>query len=417
MHSSVTKSGMKCILRNSAVEPKLDSAKLAAAVRGALTLAVLCALLVASGPRAHAQTETVLYSFAGGFDGVYPNSVPVLGKKGNLYGTTQDGGDYYYGTVWDVTPSGTETILHSFQNNGTDGGNPSADLARDKEGNLYGTTFDGGAYGSGTLFELNPFGTETILYSFNPGNGTDGGNPSAGLVLDKEGNLYGTTLYDGAYSGGSVFELTPSGTETILWSFGSGTDGYSPLAGLVLDKKGNLYGTTLLGGAYGGGTVFEVTPSGTETILHSFDPNGTDGSYPYGRLVRDKKGNLYGTTSTGGAYGYGAVFEVTPSGTETILHSFDANGTDGYSPFAALVLDKGGNLYGTTENGGTYDYGTVFELTPAGTETILYSFNPGNGTDGYYPFSGLVLDKKGNLYGTTLFGGAYSYGTVYKVTP
>ena len=237
---------------------------------------------------------------------------------------------------------------------------------------------------------------ETVLYSF-AGAPSDGANPWVTPVFDKKGNLYGATVGGGAYNYGTLFELTPSHgkwTETILHSFDSnGSDGYTPYAGLVLDKQGNLYGTTQLGGAHGQGTVFEMMPTKngwTQTILHSFDPNGTDGTEPFDSLVFDKEGNIYGTTYEGGNYNHGTVFELTPSGTETILHSFAFNWSDGYYPYAGLVLDEKGNLYGTTTYGGPYgEYGcgTIFELTPSGTETILHSF--GASGDGSNPYGRL----------------------------
>jgi uncharacterized repeat protein (TIGR03803 family) len=412
-------------------------------VKRGFTLLVVVSTLLAAIPLARGQTETVLYSFANSPDGAYPlYSGLVLGKKQDLYGTTIDGGTYTClfgngcGTVFKVTPSGAETVLHSFGASG-DGSWPNEGLVKDKNGNFYGTTELGGepgcymGAGCGTVFELTASGTETILHNFEP-NGTDGYEPLASLVLDKEGNLYGTTYIGGAYNYGTVFKLTPSGTETILHSFNAnGIDGYSAAAGLVLDTKGNLYGTTEGGGTYGLGTVYKLTPSGTETILHSFGASG-DGYDPYASvLIRDKKGNLYGTTFYGGANnclgnGCGTVFELSPPikkngvWTEMILHSFDANGTDGYSPEASLLMDKEGNLYGTTGAGGTYDNGTVFELSSSGTETILHSFYA-NGTDGWGPECGLVLDTKGNLYGTTGSGGdhcsPFGCGTVFKITP
>lgn len=397
-------------------------------MRNLLTLAMLAALLLAAVSTALAQTEAVLYSFVNVPDGGIPYYVtPVLDKQGNLYGTTMRGGANGYGTVFEVTSTGTETILHSFNNDGTDGIYPYAGLVLGKKGKLYGITTGGGAYGYGMVFELTPSGKETILHSFE-WNGIDGFGPSAGLVMDKKGNLYGTTSFGGAHGDGTVFELTPSGTETILYSFeGSGTDGYNPESTLLLDAEGNLYGTTGNGGSYGYGTVFKLTPAGTETILHSFGESG-DGYYPSASLIFDKKGNLYGTTGTGGAYGYGTVFELAFSGTETILHSFNANGTDGTNPEAGLVLGKKGTLYGTTVSGGALcspsGCGTVFELAPSKKkESILHSF--GATGDGYYPYGGLVLDKEGNLYGTTYLGGynagecAYfgGCGTVFKVTP
>lgn len=405
-----------------------------------LALTAALGLVFTAIPLAFAQTETVLYSFCahdGCSDGSDPiRVVPVVSGKGNLYGMTETGGAYGSscggsgcGAVFELTPAGEETILHSFDENGTDGAYPGAGLIRDGKGNLYGTTWGGGAYtsscegfGCGTVFELTSSGTETILHSFDD-NGTDGYWPVDSLIRDKEGNLYGTTSGGGAYGYGTVFEVTPTGEETVLYSFGqNGTDGRSPNGGVVMDGKGNLYGTTEMGGAYssscqgyGCGTVFKITPSGTETILHSFDENGTDGTFPAAGLVI-KAGNLYGTTSGGGAYGWGTVFKVTLSATETILHSFDQNGIDGVYPYSGLVIDKTGNLYGTTLDGGSHGWGAVFELTPSGTETILHSFENST-SDGFEPNAGVALDDEGNLYGTTQAGGTYSKGAVYKITP
>jgi uncharacterized repeat protein (TIGR03803 family) len=368
-------------------------------------------------PPAHGQTEKVLYSFANNPDGANPRyATPVLDTKGNLYGTTEYGGAYGFGAVYEVTPSGTETILHSFDVNGRDGAYPVASLVMYR-GNLYGTTVEGGTDNiDGTVFELKHTTkgwTETILHSF--GASGDGSQPYCALTLDTAGNLYGTTNVGGAYNQGTVFEVTPSGMETILWSFGSGTDGANPLAGVVRDAAGNLYGTTANGGAYGYGAVFELTPSRTEKILHSFDVNGADGAYPVARLLR-YKGNLYGTTANGGAYGDGTLFEVTLSGTETILHSFANNDIDGINPYAGLTLYNG-NFYGTTANGGGIGgvAGIVFEMTASGTETILHVF--GGNPDGAFPWGGVVFDKSGNLYGTTFSGGANGVGTVFRVAP
>ncbi len=259
------------------------------------------------------------------------------------------------------------------------------------------------------------------------------------MIIDAAGNLYGTTEYGGDYSCGgpgcgTVFELMPTEgggwTEKKLHNFGNGTDGVFPLADLNLDVAGNLYGTTYGGGglcSYGCGTVFELTPNGngnwTEKVLHSFNDNGTDGDLPYAGLIFDAAGNLYGTTVAGGSSYAGTVFELTPHGngnwTEKVLHSFSNVGTDGASPFAGLIFDAAGNLYGTTTYGGNHP-GTVFELTPTGggdwTEKVLHSFS-NVGTDGAYPYGGLIFDAAGNLYGTTYLGGTYNYGTVFEVTP
>jgi uncharacterized repeat protein (TIGR03803 family) len=384
-------------------------------------LAVLSALLLAAVRPAYGQTETVLYSFDGRATPYYETL--ALDKEGNIYGTTYDDGAYGYGTVFKLEPSGAETILHSFDLATKDGFYPFAGLVFHKD-KLYGTTSDGGAYGyncgqfgCGSVFEISRTGKETILHSF--GASGDGFTPIAAVVFDKMGNIYSTTQYGGTYGYGTVFELTPSGTETILHSFGASGDGEYPSGNLIFDRNGNLYGTTSDGGAYGTrcggtgcGTVFELTTSGTETILHSFGASG-DGFTPLAGLVFDKKGNLYGTTYEGGAYDYGTVFKLTPSGTETVLHNFDVYG-DGANPTAGLIFDKKRNLYSTASSGDR-GYGVVFELTPSGSEEILWSFE--DIPDGAIPFGGLVFDKAGNLYGTTHYGGAYGGGTVYKVTP
>jgi uncharacterized repeat protein (TIGR03803 family) len=241
--------------------------------------------------------------------------------------------------------------------------------------------------------------------------------------MDTKGNLYGTAYDGGAYDAGAVFELSPSGTETVLHSFCQQTgcpDGYYPQAGLVMDTNGNLYGTTIFNGAYGGGTVFKISSDGTATTFYNFcTPTGCkNGRYPQAGLILDTNGNLYGTTYGGGAHGKGAVFELSPSGAETVLHSFCARTgcSDGSHPRADLVMDTAGNLYGTTYYGGTNNVGTVFKLSPNGTETVLHSF-AANGSDGTYPYAGVVTDTMGNLYGTTYSGGANGYGTVFKVTP
>ncbi len=337
-----------------------------------------------------------------------------------------------------------ERVLHSF--NSRDGAFPYGSLIFDSSGNLYGTTMDEGVYDSGDVFELSPteaaIWTETILYSFDYGIDNDGSAPNAGVIFDAAGNLYGTTVAGGAYYGGTVFELSPTAdgnwTETILYSFmNNGLDGQDPESSLTLDAAGNLYGTTYRGGtggcSYGCGTVFEVSPVAgggwTETVLHTFGTSGSkDGQAPYGSLIFDALGNLYGTTSSGGAHGCGTVFELSPTAggkwTETVLHSFDGPSKDGAYPFAGLIFDNAGNLYGTTNGGGAHDFGTVFELTPvvpaAGSWStkVLHSFN---GRDGYAPLSSLIFDASGHLYGTTFWGGNSTCetgcGVVFELTP
>jgi uncharacterized repeat protein (TIGR03803 family) len=427
MPLTFTNRGVKGCWDILAVGPRFGSTKLAAAItRGVLTLAVFSALLLIALQPARAQTETVLHSFLGSTgDGQNPYyGTLIRDKNGNLYGTTLFGGSYGSscggggcGTVFKLTARGKEKILHSFDENGTDGYYPYGGLVIDSKGNLYGTTFFGGAYSGGTVFKVTPAGKETILHNFDANANGDGGNPYAGMVMDANGNLYGTTFTGGHNGGGTVFKVTPSETETILYSFDpNGIDGYSPTGGLAIDTSGNLYGMTQFGGLYEDGTVFKVTSSGAETILHNFLGSPSDGASPlYATPVLDTSGNLYGATHNGGLYGYGAVFELTFAGTVTILHNFDSNG-DGYYPYGGLALDTKGNLYGTTPLGGAYGEGTVYELAPSRVETILHSFDPSE-ADGYGPQAGVVLDTKGNLYGTTMDGGTHNYGTVFKVTP
>jgi uncharacterized repeat protein (TIGR03803 family) len=402
----------------------------AAAIRGALTLAAFSALLLICNRPAQAQTEKVLYSFGSqSGDATYPAAGLVFDKEGNLYGTTYYGGANNLGTVFEITSAGTEKVLCSFGSQTGDGANPTAGLAFDNKGSLYGTTYYGGANNLGTVFKITSAGTEKVLYSFGSQTG-DGNYPEAGLVLDKKGNLYGTTWQGGAYGGqyggyGTVFEITSAGTERVLYSFCSQpncTDGIGPYAGLVL-HKGNLYGTTVGGGEYSRGTAFEIVlagkGAGTEKVLYSFGRQLGDAIYPAAGLVFDKKGNLYGTSQEGGLYNWGTVFEITAAGTESVLYHFGSQSGDGYLPYAGLVLHKG-NLYGTTQDGGEFNRGTVFEVTAAGTEKVLHSFE-GSPGDGFLTQVSLVFDKKGNLYGTTFYGGAYGgefgYGTVFEVTP
>jgi uncharacterized repeat protein (TIGR03803 family) len=311
-------------------------------------------------------------------------------------------------------------VIHNFQSVGGDGWIPSGNLLRDSAGNLYGTTALGGDVrnckdGCGTVFKLAPDGTETILHAFDY---TGGAYPLGGVIMGRNGNLYGTTL-TGANGCGTVYELAPDGTETTLNSFTYGAGGCRPSGGL-LTHKGDLYGTTTVGGNTGPGcgggcgVVFRLARDGVQTVLWSF-AGGSDGSYPSGNLVMDTAGNLYGTTYEGGgtcgSYGCGTIYMLAPDGTETILHAFD--GTDGVGPLGGVIMDSANNLYGTTDGGGTYGYGTIFKLAADGTETVLYSF--GGGSDGGVP-SSLLLSKSGNLYGTTSFGGLCC-GTVFKLAP
>ena len=225
-----------------------------------------------------------------------------------------------------------------------------------------------------------------MLHSFT--GGTDGASPYAGLIRDAAGNLYGTTVYGGTSSSGTVYKIDASGQEMVLYSFTGGNDGGFPYGGVIRDSAGNLYGTTYYGGASDAGTVYKIDASGQETVLYSFT-GGTDGGFPYAGVIRDSAGNLYGTTTGGGASGLGTVYKIDASGQETVLHSF-TGGADGANPDAGVIRDSAGNLYGTTISGAASEGGTVYEVDSTGLETVLYSFQ--GGTDGYYPYGGLTGD-------------------------
>jgi uncharacterized repeat protein (TIGR03803 family) len=387
--------------------------------RVALVLATVFAMLVATSSFSQGQTFSLLYQFRSGDHGVAPYAGPVLDAKGNLYGTTYQDGAHAGGTVYKLSPTGKQTLLYSFTGIKGDGEDPYiGNLARDAEGNLYGTTGFGGIYdqscslGCGIVYRVDENGEETVLHRFN-GNGVDGFSPGSGVVRDSSGNLYGTTGGGGTFGIGTVFEVNASGKETILYSFSGGIDGGGPLAGLIMDSKGNLYGTAPFGGSGFAGVVFQVDPSGSETVLYSFT-GGADGGSPSAGLLLDSAGNLYGTTFGGGANGLGTVFKVTPSGGETVLYSF-TGGADGLNPDnASLIRDVAGNLYGTTAGGGAHSVGTVFKVDPQGVETVLHTFNH---ADGHLPSGTLAIDSKGNLYGTTVYGGAYGGGVVFKIAP
>jgi uncharacterized repeat protein (TIGR03803 family) len=341
-------------------------------------------------------SATYVISTLTSFNG--PNgSVPVgsliADSNGNLYGTTNSGGAFWNGTVFEVA-SGSHTLTTLVSFNGTNGSNPGAGLIFDSAGNLYGITSAGGTNNDGTVFEVAA-GTNALitLASFN---GTNGNSPEASVIFDAAGNLYGTTSGGGANNDGTVF-VVAAGTHTLttLAAF-NGTNGQYPHGSPIFDAAGNLYGTTLQGGANGGGTVFEVAAT-THTLTTLVSFNGTNGNSPRAGLLFDAAGNLYGTTYGGGYYGDGTVFEVAAS-THALTTLATFNGTNGSSPYAGLILDTSGNLYGTTTAGGSSSDGTAFEVAAAThTLTTLASFNGTNGGDLY---SGLIFDSAGNLCGT-----------------
>jgi uncharacterized repeat protein (TIGR03803 family) len=382
-------------------------------------------LATGAATRAQAPTFTVLHSFTGSPDGAAPFAGLLRDTAGNLYGTTVGGGSLGHGTVFKLDTASDESVLYSFTD--FDGAGPFAGLITDAAGNLYGTTRDGGNFGNGIVFKLDTSGKETVLHTFAC---ADGAGPYAGLAIDAAGNLYGVTgaaLACGVF--GTVFKIDTSGNFAVLHYF-TGSDGCCPTGGVIRDGVGNLYGTAG-GGASGYGSVFKLDPSNALTVLHSF--TGADGAAPAGGLIMDGSGNLYGTTSAGGSGtcggqfavgGCGTVFKLEPSGNETLLYSFKG-GSDGANPaYGGLVMDAAGNLYGTTLEGGpgtctgrnqvVVGCGTVFKLDPSGNETVVYTFT--GGSDGAFPYAGVVMDAAGNLYGTaSSFLALGGYGTVFKL--
>jgi uncharacterized repeat protein (TIGR03803 family) len=356
-----------------------------------------------------AEKEIVLHNFASGEDGALPYA-GFVSVKGTLYGTTTDGGASNDGTVFKITTSGKESVIHAFTGGTSDGANPYGGLI-DVDGTLYGTTLSAGGLGCystgcGTVFKITTSGKESVVYSFKGGS-NDGAFPQAGLT-DVKGTLFGTTTEGGTKNDGTVFKITASGKESLLHSFAGGADGASPLARLI-DLRGTLYGTTEVGGTgsctglqgAGCGTVFEIATSGTERVLFTFPGTSSNGEFPFAGLTA-VKGTLYGTTVNGGTSNIGTVFKITPSGTESVLYNFKNSSGDGNEPYAGLLNIKGA-LYGTTGQGGSASVGTVFKITTSGTETVLYSF-AGYPSNGGTPTAGLI-DVNGTLYGTTNVGG------------
>jgi uncharacterized repeat protein (TIGR03803 family) len=389
-------------------------------IRASATLALAIVFVAITSQSAQAQTYQLhtLHNFKR-YRGESPVAGVIRDSAGNLWGTTMAGGPNNSCVVFRLSPSNVYTILHNFAKDTACW----AGLIKDSAGNLYGTTASSGNKNTNSVFELVRADKFKVSKLYNFPNPLDGNQPQASLIRDSQGNLYGTTYKGGASDWGVVFKVTSGGQEIVLHSFTNSPDGASPVSGLFMDQAGNLYGTTPGGGTgscQGGcGTVFEIDSTGTETILHSFT-GAPDGMAPVGKLIADAQGNLYGTTVYGGTrspscvdYGCGTVFKVDTTGAETVLYSFTGN-PDGAWPEAGLTMDSAGNLYGETEAGGEFGVGTVFELDTELNETVIYAFSLNNG---YYPVGGVILDGKGNLYGTTLDGGSNNYGMVFKLTP
>ena len=423
----------------------MSSRRAAYLVSGVLAVLALVAMQVSSAWAATVtkatDTTKVVYSFAGEDDGEYPSTELILDGAGNLYGTTVQGGDLGTGTVFELTPSGgawTHTVLYSFTG-GADGGQPYGGVTLDAEGNLYGTTVIGGTGGTcveegcGVVYKLTNSGgswSESVLYDFTGGN--DGYGPGAGLSLDRNGNLYGMTPTGGADGLGVIYQLRPGQNGDwrlrVIHTFTGGNDGATGSAGrLLLDSAGNLYGVATAGGANAKGTAFRLTPTPGGNwkfkTLYAFKGQ-PDAGFPYGALTLDASGDLYGTTYYDGANNLGAVYQLAPTQTgawkERVLYSFKG-GTDGSNSISNLVFDATGNLYGTTSEGGAAGCGcgVIFKMTPGAhatwSESVAYSFT--GVPDGAFAYNGMVADGAGNFFGATVGGGTANDGVVYEFTP
>jgi uncharacterized repeat protein (TIGR03803 family) len=395
-----------------------------------------CRFIFATAILAQAQTFTVLHDFTGYAGGSEPTAGLTMAGPGNFYGTTTYGGSQDAGTVFNLRRAGSGwilTFLYSFQGGYSDGANPDGPVTIGPDGALYGTTYEGGslrcAIGCGIVYKLTPPAsfcrsascpwTETVLYFFQD---TDGAGPAeVKLIFDQAGNLYGTTYYGGTNGWGTVFELTPSSgkwSETVLYNFGGGEDGFFPWSGVIFDSAGNLYGTTESGGANAGGTVYELSPTGsgwTKSTLLSFDRQ-SQGDGGVGGVVMDAQGNLYGATISGGPQNGGSVYQLSPS-----------NGQWNYTLLAALpyayegpldspTLDAAGNVYLTSRQ--ALGNGAVLEVSPSDGGWQLNVLHAFDGSDGSWPTGGVILDASGNIYGTTSLGGSSgNNGVVWEITP
>jgi uncharacterized repeat protein (TIGR03803 family) len=391
---------------------------------GSLAALVTAGVLAPSRIASAQPAVQVLHTF-GGTDGAYPYAALIKASDGNFYGTTSGSpcppfvcGVFGYGTIFKMTAAGTVTLLHAFTGGTTDGASPHAALIQAADGSFYGTTSVGGPSNVGTVFKMTAAGSVTLLHAFAGGT-ADGANPHAALIQATDGNFYGTTTNGGASGRGTVFKITAAGTVTVLHAFAGGTtDGAFPYAALIQATDGNFYGTTSEGAsnpdfASGNGTVFKMTPAGTVTVLHAFTPcimpgptcDTPDGASPIAGLIQATDGNFYGTTLVGGAFGFGTVFNMTPAGTVGLLHSFSGL-EDGNNPAAALIQATDGNLYGTTSSNVRIGAGTVFKMTAAGIITVVHTFGlTGDQTLGGSPLPALIQATDGSFYGTTLRGG------------
>ncbi|RDC63325.1 choice-of-anchor tandem repeat GloVer-containing protein [Adhaeribacter pallidiroseus] len=341
--------------------------------------------------------------------GYYPYGNLIKGSDGNYYGMTYQGGHKNYGSIFKMTPGGSVTILVSLDYYIT-GGNPRGSLLQGADGNFYGMTYQGGASGYGTIFKVTPAGTFTLLRNFN--GELDGRNPEGSLVQSTDGNLYGLTRYGGSKKYGTIFKISPSGTFTVLKSFDYTTSGGYPRGSLVRATDGNFYGMTYQGGTSSYGTIFRITPAGVFTVRRNLDYSLT-GGYPQGSLIQATNGSLYGMTYQGGSNGYGTIFRLTLAGAFSVIRNL-SSALDGSYPLGDLIQGSDNNLYGLTSNGGSFNSGTIFKITTGGAYTVLHHLD--NINDGRSPQGSLVQGTGNNFYGMTLEGGPGKLGTVFRVS-
>jgi uncharacterized repeat protein (TIGR03803 family) len=385
-------------------------------LRRAALLSVAVGLLLVRPSTVSAQSYGVVYEFFSvPGDGFQPYSEVIADDAGNLYGGTPFGAGGY-GAVYRIDPAGNETLLAQFAGGRLDGGRPYGALLRDGRGNLWGTTALGGVSNLGTLFRIDSLGHRAIVHHFF--GGPDGAHPFDGLVRDAQGNLYGTTRNGGAWNSGTIYRLDPAGSYSILHTFTRGAEGGFPTA-LTIDRKGNLYGATSIGGPANAGVVFKRLASGQLIVLHGF-AGGAGGATPYAGVTLDRYGNIYGTTAYGGTTtasyptGAGVVYRVSAKGRFTVLHAF-SGGLDGALPFGGVTLDSAGNAYGTATYGGANNAGTAFKIDTSRKLSLLHTF--AGPADGANPNARPRFDGRGALVGTTTFGGTYNGGVVYRIVP
>jgi uncharacterized repeat protein (TIGR03803 family) len=345
--------------------------------------------------------------------GLYPSGSVTLDARGDIFGTASEGGFYDDGTIWEMLPSGVIRVLHSFGESG-DGLYPGTQVTIDPEGDLFGTTELGGRFDHGMVWEITRLGEYIRLHSFGE-TSSDGLFPVAGVTVDPRGDLFGTASEGGIYSLGTVWEIDASGIYRTVHPFGGTLNASKPYGGATLDQNGDLFGTTFYGGSHGSGAVWEITANGVPLLLHSFESSMYDGQYPETGVVLDVKGDVLGTTESGGRYYYGTVWKLTPEGIYTTLHSFGGTPRDARYIYSGITLDAKGDMFGTSYEGGVHFEGAVWEISASGEYTNPFSFG-GSDTEPANPQTGIAVDSNGDLFGTAPNGGSHAGGTIWELT-